>query len=74
MKYLGRFLLLTAGFALTSAGLMMWRAVDFSFEGIWFFDNGYRPHALHLLMLGLAMIPPTLWEIFLLEHSERNGR
>jgi len=74
MRYLSRFLLLTAGFALTAAGLMMWRAIDFSFDGIFFFYNGYRPHALHVLILGLAMIPPTLWEIFLLEHPNRDGR
>ena len=67
MKYLTRFLLLMIGFALTSAGLIMWRAIGFSFEGIWFVDNGYRPHALHVLILGLAMIPPSLWEIFVLE-------
>ncbi len=72
MKYLTRFLLLLIGFALTTAGLMMWRAIGFSFEGIWLVDNGYRPHALHLLILGLAMIPPSLWEIFVLE-SEMQG-
>ena len=69
MKYLTRFLLLLIGFALTTAGLMMWRAIGFSFDGIWFVDNGYRPHALHLLILGLAMIPPSLWEIFVLESE-----
>lgn len=73
MKYLSRFLLLTAGFALIASGLMMWRAIDFSFDGIWFVDNDYRPHALHLLVLGLAMVPPALWEIFLIEH-QHNGR
>ena len=72
MKYLTRFVLLTVGFALTTAGLMMWRAVGFSFEGVWGFDDGFRPHALHLLIVGLAMIPPALWEIFLLE-SERSS-
>ena len=74
MKYLTRFLLLTAGFALTAAGLMMWRATGFSFEGLLLYDNGYRPHALHVLILGLAMIPPTLWEIFLLEHQAQDER
>jgi hypothetical protein len=62
------------GFALIAAGLMMWRAVGFSFDGIWFFDNDYRPHALHLLVLGLAMVPPALWEIFLLEHQQHHDR
>ena len=69
MKYLTRFLLLMIGFALTTAGLMMWRATGFSFDGIWLVDNDYRPHALHLLILGLAMIPPSLWEIFVLESE-----
>ena len=73
MKYLTRFLLLMMGFALTTAGLMMWRSIGFSFDGIFLFDNDYRPHALHLLVLGIAMIPPSLWEIFLLE-SQRNAR
>jgi len=73
MRYLSRFLLLTAGFALIAAGLMMWRATGFSFESVWFFDNGYRPHALHLLILGLALVPPALWEIFLLEHQQQNN-
>jgi hypothetical protein len=73
MKYLTRFLLLLIGFALTTTGLMMWRAIGFSFEGIWFVDNGYRPHALHLLILGLAMIPPSLWEIFVLEHEMQSS-
>ena len=72
MKYLTRFLLLLIGFALTTAGLMMWRSIGFSFDGIWFVDNDYRPHALHVLILGLAMIPPSLWEIFVLETEMQN--
>lgn len=72
MRYLTRFLLLMVGFALTTAGLMMWRSVGFSFDGIWFVDNGYRPHGLHLLILGLAMIPPSLWEIFVLEMRQHD--
>jgi hypothetical protein len=73
MKYLTRFLLLMMGFALTTAGLMMWRSIGFSFDGIFLIDNDSRPHALHLLILGIAMIPPSLWEIFLLE-TQRNAR
>ena len=69
MRYLGRFLLLMVGFALTTAGLMMWRAVNFSFDGVWLVDNGFRLHPLHVLILGLAMIPPSLWEIFVLESE-----
>ena len=73
MKYLTRFLLLMIGFALTTAGLMMWRATGFSFDGILFVDNNYRPHPLHLLILGLAMIPPSLWEIFVLESEMQSA-
>ena len=69
MRYLTRFLLLMTGFALTTAGLMMWHAQGFAFEGIWLIDNDYRPHPLHVLIVGLAMIPPSLWEIFLLESQ-----
>jgi hypothetical protein len=69
MKYALRYSLLMLAFALTTFGLMGWQAVEFSFEGIWYFDNDYRVHAMHILILGLAMIPPALWEIFLLEHA-----
>jgi hypothetical protein len=72
MRYLSRFLLLTVGFALIAAGLMLWHSSDFSFRGLWLVDNEYRPHGLHLLILGLAMVPPALWEIFLLEHTDNN--
>lgn len=74
MRYLSRFLLLTVGFALTTSGLMAWHASHFSFTGLWFVDNDYRLHPLHLLILGLAMIPPTLWEIFILEHQRSDDR
>ncbi|MFB3078316.1 MAG: hypothetical protein ACE1Y4_09950 [Lysobacterales bacterium] len=72
MKYLVRFLLLAIGFALTTAGLMFWHAQQFSLEGLWFFDNGFQLHPLHLLIVGLAMIPPALWEVFILEHKSAN--
>lgn len=74
MRYLTSFLLLAVAFALTTAGLMLWHAQDFGFQGIWFFDNDYKPHALHLLVLGIAMIPPALWEIFILEYKHDNER
>ncbi|MCB1686477.1 MAG: hypothetical protein R3E82_07390 [Pseudomonadales bacterium] len=70
MKYLTRFLLLMAGFALTTAGLMMWRSANFSFEGVWLLS--LSPHPLHVLVLGLAMIPPALWEIFILENQHHS--
>jgi hypothetical protein len=74
MRYLVRFSLLTIGFAFTTAGLMFWHAQDFTFEGLWFFDNDFKLHPLHLLILGLAMIPPALWEVFILESKSRDAR
>jgi len=71
MKYFTRFVLLMAAFALTTAGLMAWRDLGFAFEGVWPMDGALRLHPLHLLMLGLAMIPPALWEVFLLERDGR---
>ena len=66
MKFALRFVLLAIGFALTSAGLLAWEANAFSFAGLWGVDGTFRVHPLHLLVLGIALIPPTLWEIFLL--------
>lgn len=63
MRYFWRFGLLAVGFALTTAGLMSWHARDFSLQEIW----SLTLHPVHLLVLGLAMIPPSLWEIYELE-------
>ena len=68
-RYLLRFCLLAVGFALTTMGLMTWQAKGFSLDGIWFTGAGWTTHPVHLLVLGIAMIPPTLWEIFVLENS-----
>ncbi len=71
MRYFTCFILLAIGFALTTVGLMAWQRTSFSFAGLWFFNNDMQPHALHVLVLGLAMIPPSLWEIFMLENGQR---
>ena len=69
MKYFTRFLLLLAAFALTTAGLMGWQDLDFRLDQVWPLDGEFELHPLHLLMLGLGMIPPALWEVFLLERD-----
>lgn len=74
MRYFLRFLLLIVAFALTTAGLMFWQAQEFRFNGLWPFGDGGHLHPLHLLILGLAMIPPALWEIFLLEQAAGNAQ
>ena len=37
----------------------------------WPFAGPARVHPLHLLVVGVALIPPALWEIFLLETDRR---
>lgn len=74
MRFFLRFLLLTAAFALTTAGLIFWHQEEYSFRGVWLLDGDFSLHPLHLLILGLAMIPPALWEIFLLEQTRHDGR
>ena len=72
MSYLSRFVLLALGVGVTTLGLLYWQHRDFGFEGIWFHDeNGFHLHPLHLVALGLAIVPPTIWEIFLLELVHR---
>lgn len=67
MRHFFNFLLLTSGFALATLGLMLWQEQGFSFAGLWSLAQG--PHPLFALTVGLAGIPPALWEIFILESQ-----
>ena len=81
MRSLLRFVLLCVAASLTSFGLAYWQHIGFSMEGFWpaewpadwfaawFGDGDFRPHPLYILALGLAMIPTTIWEIFLLDAN-----
>lgn len=73
MRFFLRFLLLAAGFALFAFGLLTWSAEGFQLQGLIPFTDNYRTQGLHYLMLGLAMIPPSLWEIFNLERRSRGS-
>ena len=68
-------LALTVGFALAIYGAMDWHYRDLSMVGIWLYDNDWRPHPLHLLVLGLCTIPLALWQILAidLESQARAG-
>ena len=70
MKHLAALLLLSAGSALTTGGLKLWQETSFSFAGMWTLADGLHP--LFVLIVGIAMIPPALWEIFLLENPRRD--
>ena len=67
-RFLIRFLLLAAGFALTTAGLLGWQQINFDLANVWPKARQLSAHPVYLLIFGLALIPPTLWEIFLLEN------
>ncbi len=71
MRYFFRFLLLMLGVALTTLGLVDWHARSFDLAGVLLFDNGWRPHPIHVLVLGISMIPPAMWEIFTLELERK---
>ena len=60
------------GFCLFTYGLLEWQADGFALRGLLPFRADYRWQGLHYLMLGLAMIPPSLWEIFNLERAARH--
>lgn len=67
LRYLSRFGLLTLGFGLATMGLLGWQSDGFQWPG----GAGNAPllslQPLYLLILGIAIVPPTLWDIFQLE-------
>ena len=72
-RFIIRFLLLTLGFALTTLGLLAWQQINFDLNSIWPISNTFEVHPVYAIVLGLALIPPTLWEIFVLEHGNAMG-
>jgi hypothetical protein len=73
MRYLWRFLLLATGFAFTTAGLVAWRDIGFRYDDLWPLVGAPALHPLHLLAVGVGMIPLALWEIFLLERRPQGA-
>ena len=73
IRYLIRFALLTLGFGLTTFGVLAWQQIDFELDTMWPFGGqegeGIDAHPVFVIVLGMALIPPTLWEIFVLENS-----
>jgi hypothetical protein len=69
IRFLIRYLLLAAGFALTTLGLLAWQQLNFDLSAIWPMADEFKSHPVYAMVLGLALIPPTLWEIFVLENK-----
>ncbi len=72
-RYLIRFILLSLGFALTTYGLLAWQQVNFELNTFWPMADKLAAHPVHAVVLGLALIPPTLWEIFILAEKSDNA-
>jgi hypothetical protein len=73
MHHLLRYLLLTLAFALTTYGLIGWHDIDYRLDNVWPFAEPAALHPVHFLALGVAMIAPSLWEIFTIDHRHRHG-
>ncbi len=74
LKLFVRFILLTVGFALTTLGLLGWQQTDFDLSRMWPLGDTFDLHPVHLMVLGMALIPPTAWEIFVLEMNSTATR
>lgn len=68
LRYAIRFAALAGAVALVTYGAITWYYQDFSAQGLWLYDNGWRPHATHFLVVGICGIPIALWDIFALEQ------
>lgn len=74
LRLLARCTLLTMAFALTAFALAEWQSRAFSIGDLWPLADDFALHPVHVLLLGLAMIPPALWEIFILDHARDDSR
>lgn len=74
LKYCIRYMLLVVGFALLTYGMINWSREDFSMQGIWFFDGSNPLHPLYFIIIGVAMIPPAMWEIFSLQQGQKSAQ
>jgi len=50
-------------------GLLAWQQINFNLASIWPIADTFSVHPTYAIVLGLALIPPTLWEIFILENK-----
>jgi len=74
LRLIVRCLLLAMAFALTAFALAEWQSRAFSLHDLWPLADTFELHPVHVLLLGIAMIPPALWEIFILDHASDDPR
>ena len=59
---------LAIGVAFVTYGAIAWHYQDFATHGVWLYDNGWKPHPMHFLVIGTCVTPLALWDIFMLEQ------
>ena len=62
-----RFILLACGFALTTYGVLGWQHLGFQLVLTSPAPESMTIHPVYILILGLALIPPSIWEIFVFQ-------
>ena len=62
-----RLIVLAAACSAVAYGLLAWQHQGFTLVGVWLVDNDWRLHPVHFLVVGVALIPPTMWDIFTME-------
>lgn len=76
LKFLLRYCLLAAAAALLSYGLVAWHDRGMAIDGLLLYDNDWRPHPMHLLVLGICLLPIAMWQVFALdvEQEQRQSK
>lgn len=69
-----RFIVLAAATSAVAYGLLAWQYEGFTLVGVWLVDNDWRLHPVHFLVVGIGLIPPTMWDIFAMEMHAANRR
>ena len=62
-----RFVVLAGASSAVAYGLLAWQHEGFSLAGVWLVDNDWRLHPVHFLIVGIGLIPPTMWDIYAME-------
>jgi len=65
---------IVASFALIAFSLAEWQLSGFTLETLWPLHGEMRLHPAHVLILGVAILPPAVWELFALDHREKHAR
>lgn len=74
VRLLIRLVVLAAASSAVAYGLLAWQHQGFTLVGVWLVDNDWRVHPVHILVVGIGLIPPTMWDIFTMEmDAARRG-